>query len=153
MRNENLTLVQNAAEQMSGDPDLIKVRSRTGMSRPFTKQNEWYREAQEKYSAEVAEFSQKAKDAEAKLNEIIQRTPENIDQALLSPEVQAELKKLQKEEVEFRRRERELQKEVTREFRQKLATFKFGATFAMPVLVIVAGILIAIGRRRAIAAR
>jgi ABC-type uncharacterized transport system involved in gliding motility auxiliary subunit len=153
MRNENLTLVQNAAEQMSGDPDLIKVRSRTGMSRPFTKQNEWYREAQQKYSAEVAEFSQKAKDAEAKLNEIIQRTPENIDQALLSPEVQAELKKLQKEEVEFRRRERELQKEVTREFRQKLATFKFGATFAMPVLVIVAGILIAIGRRRAIAAR
>jgi ABC-type uncharacterized transport system involved in gliding motility auxiliary subunit len=153
MRNENLTLVQNAAEQMSGDPDLIKVRSRTGMSRPFTKQNEWYREAQEKYSAEVAEFSQKAKDAEAKLNEIIQRTPENIDQALLSPEVQAELKKLQKEEVEFRRRERELQKEVTREFRQKLATFKFGATFAMPVLVIVSGILIAIGRRRAIAAR
>jgi hypothetical protein len=63
------------------------------------------------------------------------------------------LKKLQKEEVEFRRRERELQKEVTREFRQKLASFKFGATFVMPVLVIVAGILIAIGRRRAIAAR
>jgi ABC-type uncharacterized transport system involved in gliding motility auxiliary subunit len=153
MRNENLTLVQNAAEQMSGDPDLIKVRSRTGMSRPFTKQNEWYREAQQKYAAEVAGFSEKAKEAERKLNEIIQRTPENVDQALLSPEVQAELKKLQKEAVEFRRRERELQKEVTREFRQKLASFKFGATFVMPVLVIVAGILIAIGRRRAIAAR
>ncbi len=153
MRNENLTFLQNAAEQMSGDPDLIKVRSRTGMSRPFTKQNEWYREAQQKYAAEVADFSKKAKDAEDKLNEIIRKTPENVDQALLSPAVQAELKKLQKEEVDFRRRERELQKEVTREFRQKLATFKFGATFAMPVLVILAGILIAIGRRRSIAAR
>lgn len=153
MLNENLTLVQNAAEQMSGDPDLIKVRSRTGMSRPFTKQNEWYREAQQKYAAEVAEFSKKAKEAEEKLNEIIRSTPENIDQALLSPEVQGELKKLQKEEVEFRRRERELQKEVTREFRQKLATYKFGNTLAMPALVILAGIVIAIGRRRSIAAR
>ena len=153
MLNENLTLVQNAAEQMSGDPDLIKVRSRVGVSRPFTKQNEWYREAQQKYAAEVAEFSAKAKEAEAKLNEIVQKTPDNIDQALLSPEVQAELKKLQQEEVDFRRRERELQKEVTREFRQKLATYKFGNTLAMPVLVILGGIVVAIGRRRAIAAR
>ncbi len=153
MLNENLTLVQNAAEQMSGDPDLINVRSRIGVSRPFTKQNEWYREAQQKYSAEVQEFSAKAKEAEAKLNEIIQQTPENIDQALLSPEVQAELKKLQQEEVQFRKRERELQKEVTREFRQKLATYKFGNTLLMPVVVIVVGILIAIFRRRTIAAR
>jgi len=153
MLNENLTLVQNAAEQMSGDPDLINVRSRTGVSRPFTKQNEWYREAQQKYSAEVAEFSAKAKEAEAKLNEIVQKTPENIDQALLSPEVQAELKKLQQDEVQFRKRERELQKEVTREFRQKLATYKFGNTLLMPVLVIITGIFIAILRRRTIAAR
>lgn len=153
MLNENLTLVQNAAEQMSGDPDLIRVRSRTGVSRPFTKQNEWYREAQQKYSAEVAEFSAKAKEAEDRLNEIIRQTPENIDQALLSTEVQAELKKLQQEEVEFRRRERELQKEVTREFRRKLATYKFGNTLVMPVVVILFGIVLAIFRRQRIAAR
>ena len=153
MLNENLTLVQNAAEQMSGDPDLINVRSRTGVSRPFTKQNEWYRQAQQKYSAEVQEFSKKAKEAEAKLNEIVQKTPENIDQALLSPEVQAELKKLKEDEIAFRRRERELQKEVTREFRQKLATYKFGNTLIMPLLVIISGIVIAILRRRTIAAR
>jgi ABC-type uncharacterized transport system involved in gliding motility auxiliary subunit len=153
MLNENLTLVQNAAEQMSGDPDLINVRSRTGVSRPFTKQNEWYRQAQQKYSAEVQEFSKKAKEAEAKLNEIVQKTPENIDQALLSPEVQAELKKLKEDEIDFRRRERELQKEVTREFRQKLATYKFGNTLIMPLLVIISGIVIAILRRRTIAAR
>ncbi len=153
MLNENLTLVQNAAEQMSGDPDLIRVRSRTGVSRPFTKQNEWYREAQQKYAAKVAEFSEKAKEAERRLNELIQQTPENIDQALLSPEVQAELKKLQQDEIEFRRGERELQKEVTREFRRKLATYKFGNTLLMPVVVIVFGIALAVLRRRQIAAR
>ncbi len=153
MLNENLTLLQNAAEQMSGDPDLIKVRSRTGVSRPFTKQNEWYREAQQKYSAEVADFRAKAKAAEDKLNEILKQTPENINQALLSPEVQKELKNLQQEEIEFRRRERELQKEVTREFRRKLATYKFANTLAMPIAVILFGIVLAVLRRRQIAAR
>lgn len=153
MLNENLTLVQNAAEQMSGDPDLIKVRSRTGVSRPFTKQNEWYREAQQKYAAKVAEFSEKAKEAERELNELIQQTPENIDQALLSPEVQQRLKQLQQDEIEFRRGERELQKEVTREFRRKLATYKFGNTLLMPIVVIVFGIALAVYRRRQIAAR
>jgi ABC-type uncharacterized transport system involved in gliding motility auxiliary subunit len=66
MLNENLTLVQNAAEQMSGDPDLIKVRSRTTVRRPFTRQSEWYREAQEKYAEEVKDFREKAKGAETR---------------------------------------------------------------------------------------
>lgn len=153
MLNENLTLVQNAAEQMSGDPDLIKVRSRTTVRRPFTRQNEWYREAQEKYAAEVTEFREKAKEAETRLNEILSATPENIDQALLSPEVQNEMRKLQEEEIQFRKRERELQKEVTREFRRKLATYKFGNALLMPIIVILFGIGLALYRRKLVAAR
>jgi len=153
MLNENLTLVQNAAEQMSGDPDLIKVRSRTTVRRPFTRQNEWYREAQEKYAEEVKDFREKAKGAETRLNEILSQTPENIDQALLSPEVQEEMRKLQEEEIQFRKRERELQKEVTREFRRKLATYKFGNALLMPVLVIIFGIGLAIVRKKRVAAR
>lgn len=153
MLNENLTLVQNAAEQMSGDPDLINVRSRTSVRRPFTKQSEWYREAQEKYSAEVTEFSEKAKEVEGRLSALLAKTPENIDQALLSPEVQSELKNLQEQEIEFRRRERELQKEVTREFRRKLAAYKFGNTLLMPLAIIVFGIALAMYRRSRTAAR
>ncbi len=151
--NENLTLVQNASEQFSGDPDLINVRSRTSVRRPFTRQSEWYQEAQEKYAAEVKGFSEKAKEVENKLSELISQTPENIDQALLSPEVQAQLKELQKQEVEFRKRERELQKEVTREFRRKLATYKFGNVLLMPILIILFGIGLAFWRRSRVAAR
>jgi ABC-type uncharacterized transport system involved in gliding motility auxiliary subunit len=153
MLNENLTLVQNAAEQMSGDPDLIKVRSRTTVRRPFTRQNEWYQAAQEKYAVEVKDFREKAKAAETRLNEILSQTPENIDQALLSPEVQKEMKKLQEEEIQFRKRERELQKEVTREFRRKLSTYKFGNALLMPLVVILFGIGLAIFRRKRVAAR
>lgn len=151
--NENLTLVQNASEQFSGDPDLINVRSRTSVRRPFTRQSEWYKEAQDKYAAEVKGYSEKAKEVENKLSELISQTPENIDQALLSPEVQTQLKELQKQEVDFRKRERELQKEVSREFRRKLATYKFGNVLLMPILIILFGIGLALWRRSRVAAR
>ena len=153
MLNENLTLVQNAAEQMSGDPDLINVRSRTGVSRPFTKQNEWYREAQEKYAPELKKVRDEAAVVQKRLEEVLAQKPENINQALLSPEVQKELKNLQDQEVEFRRLEREYGKEVTREFRQKLAAYKFGNTLFMPFLVILFGIGFAVVRKLQIAAR
>jgi predicted PurR-regulated permease PerM len=84
---------------------------------------------------------------------MLQKTPENIDQALLSPDVQSQLKQLQKDGATFKKRERELQKEVTREFRRKLATYRFGNTLVVPVLVILFGIGLAIFRRRSIAAR
>ena len=101
----------------------------------------------------MKDFREKAKGAETRLNEILSQTPENIDQALLSPEVQEEMRKLQEEEIQFRKRERELQKEVTREFRRKLATYKFGNALLMPVLVIIFGIGLAVVRRKRVAAR
>lgn len=150
--NENLTLLQNAAEQMSGDPDLINVRSRNSARRPFTKQSEWYREAQDKYKVELASFQDQKKASEAKLNELIQASPENMDKALLSKEVQAELKELQQKAINFGKKERELQKEVTREFRRKLALYKFGNALFMPVIVVIFGIALAVIRRRKTAA-
>ena len=153
MLNENLTLLQNAVEQMAGDPNLINVRSRSSVRRPFTRQNEWYREANEKYSEEVEKFSAQRQEVETRLTTILSQTPENINQALLSPEVQAELRTLQEQEIDFRRKERELQKEVSREFRRKLATYKFGNTLLMPALIILFGIFLALIRRARIAAR
>lgn len=151
--NENLVLLQNAAEQMSGDPNLINVRSRSSVRRPFTRQNEWQREAQEKYQAELTKFQDQAEETTNRINAILAQTPENAQEALMSPEVQAELKGLQEQQVEFRRNARELEKEVTREFRRKLATFKFGNALFMPVLVIVFGIGLAIFRKAKTAAR
>ena len=151
--NENLTLVQNAVEQLSGDPDLINVRSRSSVRRPFTRQSEWYREAEQKYSDALANFAAQREEVASRLGAILAQTPDNIDEALLSPEVQAEMKTLQEQEAEFRKKERDLQKEVTREFRRKLATYKFGNTLLMPVLIVIFGIGLAIYRRSKVAAR
>lgn len=151
--NENLVLVQNAVEQLSGDPDLINVRSRASVRRPFTRQSEWYREAEQKYADALASFGAQREEVASRLGVILSQTPDNLDEALLSPEVQAEMKTLQEQEAEFRKKERDLQKEVTREFRRKLATYKFGNTLLMPILTIAFGIGLAIFRRAKVAAR
>ena len=87
------------------------------------------------------------------MNEIVSATPENFDEALMSDEVQAELKKLRQEEVEFRKKERELEKEVAREFRRKLGIYKFGNALLMPIIVVLFGIALAVFRRAKVAAR
>ncbi len=151
--NENLTLMQNAVEQMSGDKDLIKVRSRSSTRRPFSKQMEWMREAEAKYAAELASFEEKKKETEGRLNKIIQANPENFDKALLSSEVQAQLEQLQKDAIESSKKLRDLQKEVKREFRRKQDRYKAFNVLFMPLLVVLFGVGLALARRSRVAAR
>ncbi|MEM7697713.1 MAG: GldG family protein [Verrucomicrobiota bacterium] len=150
--NENLDLFQNAVELLSGDPELVHVRSRDSVRRRFTRQSEWYAEAQEKYSAELEEFSEKARQAESRLSDILSQTPD-IDQALVSPEVQNEIENLRQEQVAFSKRARDLEKEVAREFRRKLGIFKFGNSLIMPAIIIIFGLGLWVFRRVRTAAR
>ncbi|MDF1816706.1 MAG: Gldg family protein [Verrucomicrobiales bacterium] len=151
--NQNLTLVQNAIEQLSGDPDLIDVRSRSTVRRPFTRQNEWMREAEQKFSDELASFRQKEKEAEARLGELLSQSPGDLEKAIMSKEVQDEIKSLRTESAQFSRKVRELEKEVTRDFKRKQSFFKFTNFLGMPIAIIIAGIGLAVYRRSKTAAR
>lgn len=151
--NGNLSLVQNAIDQLSGDPELINVRSRSSSRRPFTKLNEWLSQAEAKFRGELSEFEQKAKDAETRINDILKQTPGNVQDALLSPEVQSELETLRKEQVGMNKKVRELNKEMKRDFDLVQNLIKLLTTGAMPILVILVGIALAISRRMKTAAR
>jgi len=151
--NQNLALVQNAIEQLSGDPDLINVRSRSAVRRPFTKQNEWLQAAEAKFSTELASFREKEEAAQAKLSQLLAQSPGNIKEALVSDEVQNEIKKLRKETGEFRKKARELEKDVTADFKRKQSFFKNINFLGMPIAIIVASIGLALYRRTRTAAR
>ncbi|MDF1752630.1 MAG: GldG family protein [Verrucomicrobiales bacterium] len=151
--NQNLTLVQNAIEQLSGDPDLINVRSRSTVRRPFTRQNEWLQEAEAKFSTELASFREKEKEAEARLGQLLAQSSGNLEKAIMSDEVQDQIKQLRKDAAEFSRKARELEKDVTRDFKRKQSFFKFINFLGMPIVIILAGIGLAIYRRTQTAAR
>ncbi|MCB1231516.1 MAG: GldG family protein [Verrucomicrobiae bacterium] len=150
--NGNLSLIQNAIDQLSGDPALINIRSRGSSRRPFTKLQEWLADAEGRFRGEVSQFESKAKDAEARINEILSKTPGNAQDALMSPEVQSELENLRKEQVEMNKKVRELNKEMKRDFDLAQLLIKLLTTGLMPLAVILVGIFVAVSRRMKTAA-
>lgn len=151
--NGNLSLAQNAIDQLSGDPALINIRSRGSSRRPFTKLNEWLSEAESKFRGELSQFEDKARDAEQRINDILSQTPGDVQDALLSLEVQSELETLREQQVEMNRKVRELNKEMKRDFDLAQMLIKLITTGLMPALVILVGVFLAVSRRLRTAAR
>ncbi len=152
LTNGNISLFQNAVEQMAGDPELINVRSRSSARRPFTKLNEILRKAESKYMGKVRELEDEHRAAEARLNEIQQNKPEG-QEAILTAEQQEEIENFQKRAVEVNKELRQVRKDLRREFDSLQSLIKIGNTFGVALLVILVGILLALVRKSRTAAR
>ena len=98
--NGNLSFAQNAVEQLTGDNNLIAVRSRATLNRPFTKIRAMEAAANEKFQSEIKQLEDSASQAQTKINELQQQKKDKDQRFILSPEQSAELAKLRKELVE-----------------------------------------------------
>ncbi len=151
-RNGNLNLVQNVVEQLSGDSNLIRVRSRATMNRPFTVVRQMQAQAEERYRNKIKDLEKSLADAQTRLNEL-QKTKESGQRFILSPEQQGEIKKFQAKQVEvnqeLRRERRNLRKDI-----DSLETrLKWTNIAGMPLLVAVSGISLALLKRKKTAAK
>src|SRR5665213_3398745 len=94
--NGNLNLVQSFVEQLSGDSDLITLRSRASLNRPFTRLKEMEARAGSEWEAKVKELEAKKEETQRKLSEL-QASKSGAEQSfILSPEQQKELENYQK---------------------------------------------------------
>src|ERR1019366_4478162 len=113
--NANLNLAQNVLEQMTGDSNLIAVRSRATLNRPFTRVKELEAAANEKFQSEIKRLKDSADEAQRKVNEMQVQKKDKDQRFILSPEQRAELEKLRKEEVGTRKRLKQVQKDLRKE--------------------------------------
>ena len=97
--NGNLNLAQNAIEQLTGDNNLINVRSRATQNRPFTRIQAMETAANEKFQAEIKRLEDSRNEAQRKVNELQQAKKDKDQRFILSPEQSAELVKLRTEEA------------------------------------------------------
>jgi len=150
--NANLTFLQNVVEQMAGDVDLIAVRSRAIPSRPFTRIQKMQAAAQERYQAEIKKLEESLAETQRRLNEL-QRQKEPGQRFILSPEQQEEIARFRQQEA----RTREELKRVRREFRREIDALQTRVQWtnilAMPLVVSLSGVVIAIIRRKRTSAR
>ena len=146
--NGNLAFVQGVVEQLAGDTDLVGLRSRATAQRPFTVVKQMEAEAAQAYLGKIQSLEDSLQETRKKL-ESLQRTKAPAGgAAILTAEQQAEIENFRQRAAETRR---EL-KDVRRELRSETAALEFWTKVinigAVPLLVAIAGVAIALVRRR-----
>ena len=145
--NDNLNLLLNTMEMLTGSDALISIRSRGKFDRPFTKVKELEKAAQERWMAREQELVRKVEETNRKLTEF-ERKKDQSQKYIVSQEQEAEIKKFK---FEKRRINKELKK-VRRNLRVEIESLgnlvKFINIGLMPLLVCIGGIIFWIYRRR-----
>ena len=153
-RNGNLNLAQSLVEQLASDQNLIGLRSRAAFTRPLIVVKNMEAKAQEAYLGKIKELEDDLQETQKKLEDIQKRRGDKDKSAsvVLSPEQQVEVD-------EFRKRSTATKKdlkELRRNLRQDADSLEFWTKVvnigAVPLAIIVIGGLVAMARKRKVAA-
>jgi ABC-type uncharacterized transport system involved in gliding motility auxiliary subunit len=152
--NGNLAFVQGMVEQFAAGDDLISLRSRTGAFRPLTVVRELEAEAQKQYFGKIQALEEEVQKTSAKLQELqkAQGGPAGKSAQILSPEQQAEMERFRKTVAEARLALKEVRKNLRQDAESLVFWTKVANIALMPLLVALAGLMVALFRRRRAAA-
>ncbi|HZL42284.1 MAG TPA: Gldg family protein [Verrucomicrobiae bacterium] len=150
--NANLNFAQNLVEQLSGDDNLIAVRSRAILNRPFTRVKKMEAEAEAEYLARIKELEESRDQAVARLTELQSQKSQN-QRYILSHEQQAEIDNLRKKEAETSRELRRVNKDLRRSVVSLQRRIEWLNIASMPLAVCLAGVGLAIYKRKRTSAK
>jgi ABC-type uncharacterized transport system involved in gliding motility auxiliary subunit len=150
--NGNLNFAQNAVEQLTGDSNLIGVRSRTVQNRPFTRVRKMQAEAEENYRSKIKELEDSLAETQRRLNEL-QQKKEKGQRFILSPEQQTELENFRDKEAKVKIKLKDERKKLRRDIDSLENRLKWFNIAAMPIVVSASGLALAFYKRKRTAAK
>ncbi len=107
--SDNGALAIGAVENLSGSTELMTLRARGKMSRPFTKMEELETAAAKKYQAKENELQDRLRTAEQKINELQkQKSGGNSTRMVMTPEQQKAIDEFKVEMVKTRKELRDV---------------------------------------------
>lgn len=147
--NGNLAFALGMVEQFAAGNDLISLRSRAAAFRPLTVVRELEAEAQKEYFGRIQALEDEKQKTQARLQELQKAQGGAAKGAqLLSPEQQAELERFKKTYSETNLALKELRKNLRQDAEALVFWTKVANIAFMPLLVALAGLLVAFFRRR-----
>jgi ABC-type uncharacterized transport system involved in gliding motility auxiliary subunit len=141
---DNGTLVIGAVDHLSGSSDLLSLRARGKFARPFTKIEELKADAQQQYQAKELELQKKVADSERNINELQQKRPDAKDtRVVLTAEQNAEIDKLRKNMVQYRKELREVKFNLDKDTRALQTKLMFLNIGLMPAVIAIFALALA----------
>ena len=137
--NHNIAFLTNALEFMTGSTELISIRSRGTFQRPFERVAEIEKKAQAKWFNEEQKLTDKIQELQQKLNEL-QRARSQDNQLLISREQQTEIDTFKIEQLEFKRKLREVRKNLRQDIERLGTVLTVLNITVVPILVLLAGL-------------
>ena len=150
--NGNLAFAENLIDQLTGDSNLIAVRSRASRERPFTVVKKMQADAEASYRSKIKELEDGLADAQRKIGQL-QSGKQEGQRFILSPQQQEELANFRKKEAEAKTQLKEVRKKLRADIDSLENRIKWLDIAGMPALVALTGLAFAIVKRRRSAAR
>jgi ABC-type uncharacterized transport system involved in gliding motility auxiliary subunit len=150
--NGNLNFGQSLVELMAGDSNLIAVRSRATLNRPFTVVRQMEEKAQDSYRNQIRQLEQSAQETQQRLSEL-QSAKSSDQRFVLSPEQQEQLTKLRQTEAQVNRELKDVRRRLRQDVDSLQNWIKALNIAAMPLAVTLTGILAAFYKRKKTAAK
>ncbi|MBI4189003.1 MAG: Gldg family protein [Betaproteobacteria bacterium] len=151
-RNGNLNFAQSLVEQVAGDFDLTKLRSRAAFTRPLTVIQQMEARAQQSYLGKIKELEDNLTQTQEKLA-ALQKQRAGAASTILTPEQQAEVENFKIKAIETRKDLKELRKNLRVESDALQFWTKLINIGLVPLLVVILGIVLAAARRRKVVAK
>ena len=146
--NDNVGLLANAVEQLSGSEKLIGIRSRGKFERPFTRVVALEKEARKEWQTQEEELLAKLRKAQQKLTALrAQKDPKQ--RLILSAAEKDAIASFQKEEADIKGKLKTVRKNLRKEIDDLGLLIKALNIGIMPLLVGLAGIVYGIMRKTA----
>jgi ABC-type uncharacterized transport system involved in gliding motility auxiliary subunit len=146
--NGNLALAMGMVEQFAAGDELISLRSRAAAFRPLTVVRELEAEAQKQYFGKIQGLEEALQKTQEKLQELQRSQGGAKSGQLLTPEQQAEIERFRKTAAQTRLELKEVRRNLRQDAESLVFLTKVANIALMPLLVALAGLAVALVRRR-----
>lgn len=145
--NDNLSLVLNSVEMLSGSPDLIHIRTRDVTDRPFSRVRDLERQAETRWLAQEQTLLRRAEEANARI-QALERQKEGSEALVLSEAQEAELRKFNEEKIRINKELKQVRRNLRADIDSLGTRMKVLNLLAVPLLVILTGLGVGLHRRK-----
>jgi ABC-type uncharacterized transport system involved in gliding motility auxiliary subunit len=147
--NGNLAFAQSILEQLASGDDLISLRSRASAFRPLTVVRQMEADAQKQYFGKIQAIETELQKTTEKLQDLQKARGAGAKSAqILTPQQQLEIESFRKKVAETRKDLKDLRKNLRQDAESLVLWTKVVNIALVPLLVALAGLAVALIRRR-----